>query len=92
MKNFLATVLQRKTRLWLYGICVAVTGYLGIRGIMDSEEVLYLNFVFLAIFGLAIVNVPSAASEDPPKTSIAANALDQDNAGVPDGLPQPPLW
>lgn len=90
MKHFLAVVFKRKTRLYLYGVSIAVTGFLGIKGILDSNEIMYLNFVFLAIFGLAAVNVPTRDSVDPPPTSPAANALADTNEGVPEAGEAPP--
>lgn len=92
MKKFLAVVLNRKTRLWLYGIGVALTGWLGIRGVLNGEEVAYINFALTLVLGLAILNVPSSDKVDPPPTSPAANAVAEDNTGVPEQGPQPPLW
>lgn len=77
MKQAIATLLNRKVRLWAYGVCIAVTGYLAFKGIVESEEVLYLNFVFLAVFGLAAANVPTKDAVDPPPTSPADKALSE---------------
>ncbi len=74
MKNALVTLLNRKTRIWAYGVSVAVCGYLGVRGVIDSNEILYLNFLFAAIFGVAIANVPTKDTLDPPPSSVADKA------------------
>jgi hypothetical protein len=71
MKAFLAAVLNRKFRLWAYGVCLAVSAFLGVKGILDSTELLYLNFIFAAFFGVAIANVPTKDAADPPATSPA---------------------
>lgn len=74
--NTIAKVFNRKTRIYLYSICVAVAAYLVFKGIVKSEELLYLNAIFMAVFGLAIVNVPQSDAGDPPPTSVVDKATD----------------
>ena len=71
MNGFIQNLLNRKVRLWLYGICMAVCAYLVFKGIIDGTEVLFLNGIFLAVFGLAAANVPRSDAVDPPPTSPA---------------------
>lgn len=71
----IVTLFPRKVRLYLYGICVAVAAYLTYKGVVEKEELLYLNAIFIAVFGLAAINVPASDRVDPPPTSPADKAL-----------------
>lgn len=50
-------LLKPKVRRWAYGVAVAVTGYLGVKGIVSSEEAQSLNLLASALFGVALANV-----------------------------------
>lgn len=76
MKQALVHLLNRKVRLYLYGICVAISLYLTYKGVVESEELMYLNGIFVAVFGLAAINVPTRDAVDPPPSSVADKALD----------------
>lgn len=53
MKN----LLQPKVRRWAYGVALAVTAVLGVKGIVSSEEAQALNLLASALFGVALANV-----------------------------------
>ena len=53
MKN----ILKPETRSWIYGVCVAGFGVLGVYGIMDDQAIAAYSILAAAVFGLARGNV-----------------------------------
>ncbi len=74
MKSFLVKITGRKTRMYMYTVSMAVCGYLVYKGIVKSEELFYLNGIMVAVFGVALANVPTKDTLDPPPSSAADKA------------------
>lgn len=50
-------LLKPAVRRWLYGIGVAGTAFLGVKGILTSQEADGLNLLLTAVLGMAFLNV-----------------------------------
>ena len=50
-------VLKPETRAWIYGVCVAGFGVLGVYGIMDDQAIAAYSILAAAVCGLARGNV-----------------------------------
>ena len=57
-----AFVTKPSTRSWAYRIGFIITTYLGIKGILDNDDVMFINLLIGAILLIADVNVPRAAA------------------------------
>ena len=59
MKN----ILKPETRAWIYGVCVAVFGVLGVYGIMDGQTIAAYSILAAAVCGMARGNVDYESHE-----------------------------
>ena len=59
MKN----ILKPETRAWIYDVCVAGFGVLGVYGIMDGQSIAAYSILAAAVCGLARGNVDYESHE-----------------------------
>jgi hypothetical protein len=50
--------LTPQVRRWAYGVGIAATGFLGIKGVVSADEQEGLNLLLSAVLGMAFLNVP----------------------------------
>ena len=45
-------------RLWLYSVFIAVSGAIGVIGLLDGSKLSAINLIISAVLGVAAGNVP----------------------------------
>ena len=68
-----AFVTKPSTRSWAYRIGFIVATYLGVKGIIDNDDVMFINLLIGAILLIADVNVPRAAAYQAVPPPVVVN-------------------
>ena len=68
-----AFITKPSVRSWAYRIGFIITTYLGVKGTLDNNDVMYINLLIGAILLVADANVPRAAAYQAQPPPVVVN-------------------